>query len=394
MRLRMKTLALLLALLALPSATVNAQDITVFEGSLIESVEVSGLPFDQLSPGLRQDINALGGQRVSSVFIADLARRIEGERPDVVAAVRGVPRPGENVRLIFLVARINDDRDLLSNINARYTIEAVEIAGIPESRISQALRDDLHALTGKRLDPDEADRLDERLEAELPDFEVQRKISRGAQSGQIRLIFEISEVEPPPWIPFTPSRSKFVYHSDLGWSGLLDIPMGGRHHRVTLGVAFGNDDDLIEEYSGYGLRFESRKVATERLGIRLEFARFRQSWREITMSALDADPRIPEAYRTRVTVEPAVTFAFNSHVRVMGGVSISELESQSRAPASQMASAAIGGIYYTVGSDPRTGNGPGSTARSGSATRRRGGRVRPPLALPSDRFEGLDGLGS
>ena len=114
-----------------------------------------------------------------------------------------------------------------------------------------------------------------------------------------------------------------------------------------MGLAFGNDDDLIEEYSGYGLRFESRKVVTERLGIRLEFARFRQSWREITLSALDADPRIPEAYRTRVTVEPAVTFAFNSHLRVMGGVSISELESQARSPESQMASAAIGGIYYS-----------------------------------------------
>ena len=230
---RMKTLALLLALLALPAAIVTAQDINVFEGSLIESAEVSGIAVDKLSPGLRQDINALGGQRVSSALVAELEQRIEAERPEVVAAVRGVARPDGNVRLIFLVARINDDRDLQSNINARYTIEAVEITGVPESKVTQALRDDLHALTGKRLDPDEADRLEERLEAELPDFDVQRKIARGTQSGQIRLIFEISEVEPPPWIPFTPSRSKFVYHTDLGWSGLLDIPMGGRHHRAT-----------------------------------------------------------------------------------------------------------------------------------------------------------------
>jgi hypothetical protein len=354
---RMKTLALLFVLLALPFATISAQDIAVFEGTLIESAEVSGLPFDQLSPGLRQDIKSLGGQRVSSAVIAELTGRIEAERPDVVAAVRGVPRPDGNVRLIFLVARINDDRDLLSNINARYTIEAVEIAGIPESKVSQALRDDLHALAGQRFDPDQADRLEERLEAELPNFEVRRRIARGTQSGQIRLIFDVSEVEPPPPIPFTPSRSKLVYHSDMGWSGLLDIPMGGRHHRVTLGFAFDNDDDLIEEYSGYGLRFESRKVGTERVGVRLDFSSFRQSWREITLTEVESDPHIPDAYRTRITLEPAATFAITQHVRVTAGVSFSELESLSRAPESQMASAVVAAIGYTSGSDPRTNKG-------------------------------------
>ena len=123
---------------------------------------------------------------MSGALVAELAARIEAERPEVVAAVRGVPRPDGKVRVIFLVARISEDEDLVSNINARYTVEAVEIAGIPETRVSQALRDDLQALAGKQLDPDEAERLEDRLEAELPDFEVRRKISRGTQSGQIR----------------------------------------------------------------------------------------------------------------------------------------------------------------------------------------------------------------
>ncbi len=357
MWLSMKTLALLLALLALPCRTISAQDLAVFEGTLIESAEVSGLPFDQLSPGLRRDINALAGQRVNSELVAELARRIETERPEAVAAVRGVARPDGGVRLIFLVARISDDRGLLQDINARYTVEAVEIAGIPESRVSQALRDDLHALTGQRLDPHEADRLEERLEAELPDFEVRRRTVRGTQPGQIRLIFDISEVEPPPWIPFSRSRSKFVYHSELGWSGLLDIPMGGRHHRVTPGFAFDNDDDLIEEYSGYGLRLESRKVGTERLGVRFELSRFHQSWRESTLLALQSDPRLPGAYRTRVTAEPAATFAFNQYVRITAGVSITELELESGAPQSQMASAAVAAINFSSGSDHRRSRG-------------------------------------
>lgn len=346
-RFAMKTLGMLIALLVTPLQVANAQQLDLLEGAPIESTEVSGLAFDQLSPGLRQDINALVGSRLSRDRVEELAARIEAERPDVVAAIRAVSRPDGSVRVIFLVARISDDQDLASNINARYTVESVEIAGIPETEVSQGLRDDLQALVGNRLDPDEAERLDVRLEAELPGYEVKRRISRGTQSGRIRLIFELSEVEAPPWIRFASSRSKVVYHSKQGWSGVLDIPMGGpRNHRVALGLVFGNDDDLIEEYSGFRLRFESRKVATERLGLSVELSRFRQTWRPETASAVASDPRIPETYRSRLTVEPSVTFAFNPRVRVTAGVSVSELESLSRSPDSQMASSAVASISY------------------------------------------------
>jgi hypothetical protein len=124
-------------------------------------------------------------------------------------------------------------------------------------------------------------------------------------TGRLR----VQREEGTRWIPFAPSRSKFVYHSEQGWSGALDIPMGGRHHRVTAGFSFSNNDDLVEEYSGVRVAFESRKLATDRLGARIEIARFNNTWREPTLFALAADPTIPEPYRTRLTVEPSVTFA-------------------------------------------------------------------------------------
>jgi len=165
----------------------------------------------------------------------------------------------------------------------------------------------------------------------------------------------ISKAEPPPWIRFAPSKSKFVYHSDYGWTGGLDIPMGSSRHRVTLGLAFGNDDDLIEEYSGVGLRVESRKVATDRLGLSLEISKSRQTWQEATLTAIASDPAIPEAYRTRLMVEPLVTFAFSPHVRLTAGVSISELESLPRSPESQMASAAVASLGYDQRWEPASG---------------------------------------
>jgi hypothetical protein len=248
------------------------------------------------------------------------------------------------------------EQDLASNINARYTVESVEISGVPEERVSRMLRDDLQALVGNRLDPDEAERLDDRLAAELPGHEVRRRMSRGSQPGSIRLVFDVTQAERARSIPFAPSRSKVIYHADLGWSGALDIPIGGPRTRATVGLAFGNDDDLIEEYSGYGFRIESREVATGRLGASLEVSRHHQTWRPETLSALAADPRIPETYRTRLTVEPLVTFAFSPRVRVTAGISVSELESLSQSPASLMANAAVASIGYDQRWVPASGS--------------------------------------
>jgi hypothetical protein len=342
----MRTLAVLIALLFVPCVNARAQEPDAPEGAQIASAQVSGFDFDRLSPGLRQSINALVGNPLNREALRQLAARIEAEHPDVVAAVRSVAAPNSEARVVFLVARISDDRQLGENINARYTIERVEIEGVPEANISQALRDDLQALVGSRLDPDQAEQLDKRLGAELPGYDVRRRMSRGSQPGRLRLVFDVSKSEGARWLRFAPSKSKLVYHSDQAWSGYLDIPLGGRDHRVRLDLPLGNHDDLIEEYSGYGVRVESRKVGTERLGVNLELSRFRQSWRPTTLSALEADPGIPEAYRIRSTVAPSLTFAVTPRVRVTAGVSVSELEPLERSSESQMANAAVASIGY------------------------------------------------
>jgi len=344
---RTLTLLLLLASIAAPSSKASAQEPEPAEGTRIESAEVSGLALDQLSPGLQRDIEALKGDRFERGRINRLAQRIEEEHPDVVAAVRTVPRPDEEVRVIFLVARISDDGDLASNINLRYAVESVEVEGIAYTEISQVLRDRMQRLVGGKLEADEADDLIARLEAERPGYDVSRRIERGSRPGRIRVVFEFSESERLRWIPFARSRSRYVYHSDQGWSGVHDIPMGGRDHRVTLGFAFSNTDDLIEEYSGVRVRFESRRVGTERFGLGLEVSRFNNTWREPTQLALAANAAIPEPYRTRLTVEPRATVAFTRHLRATGGISFSNLVSLSHSPDSQMANAVVGGLAYT-----------------------------------------------
>jgi outer membrane protein assembly factor BamA len=212
-----------------------------------------------------------------------------------------------------------------------------------------------------------------RLEAELPDYDVSRRIRRGDASGRIRVVFEVARSERSRWLRFTPSRSKVVYHEDQGWSGVIDVPIGGRRSsQVNVGFVLGNDDDLIEEYSGYRLRFENRSAGTERLGVGLELSRFSQDWRDATLAALEATPDRPHAYRTRITVEPKVTFAITPRLRVSAGVSTSELKPLAIESVSQHANAFVTSIGY----DHSWGRGRDTTDAGSSSTRRRFDRIR------------------
>ena len=320
----MKQLALLLVLLALP-AIAGAQETDAPEGTVVKQAEVSGLDFGRLSPGLRQSIEALSGKRLDRKEVGELATRIEQEHPDTVVAFRAIAQGGE-ARVVFLVARINQHPELEININARYIVESAEIAGVPEDRVSADLRDEVQELVGNRLDSDEAERLDRRLEKALPGYDVRRRISRGSERGRVKVVFEVTEGESLRWLHFAPSRSKLIFYEDQGWSGVLDIPMGGRDNRFTLNLVASNTDDLIEEYSGVGIRFESRKVVSERLGISLELSRMNDSWEQSTLDALALNPQIPPAYETRTTIASALTFALTRHFRVSGGISAIELD--------------------------------------------------------------------
>ena len=251
----------------------RSERVAVPEGTVISSAQVTGFDIDRLSPGLQQDIRNLAGTPLKQERLDELAARIEAERPRYVAAVRTVMDPDGQARVFFVVGRQgepgHDD-----NVNARYVVEHADITGVPDAELTQALRDDLQALVGKRLDSGDADRLQERLERDLPDYEVSRRIERGSEVGRIRLVYEARKKEPPNWLRFEPLRSNLLYHSDHGWGGFWDFNIGDRTIRFTPIFALDNADDLVEEYSGYGLRFETRKLGTRRLGASFEWSWF------------------------------------------------------------------------------------------------------------------------
>jgi surface antigen Omp85-like protein len=341
----MRTIGLLITLLAVSPQAATDQKVVVPEGTIIASAQVTGFDIERLSPGLREEIRTLAGTPLNQQRLDELAVRIEAERPRYVAAVRAVMDPDGRARVFFVMGRqLEPDRD--DNVNARYIVEQADITGVPDDELTQALRDDLQALVGKRLDSGEADRVRERMERELPRYEISRRLRRGSEVGHIRLEYEARKRELPQWLRFEPLRSKALFHSEQGWGSYLDLGIGDRTIRFTPLVAIDNADDLVEEYSGYGLRFETRKLGTRRLGASLEWSRFDQDWRAATLDALALEPEIPSPYDTRSTITPLLKFAFSPDLSVAAGVSISELEPLFPATESRMANAAVASIGY------------------------------------------------
>jgi hypothetical protein len=341
----MTRLALLVTMVLWPLSGAHAQEIEPPDGTRISSAQVSGLDMDRLSPGLREDIGKLAGTQLDRSRLRDLASRIETEQPRYVAALRITADSDGSARIVFVVGRMRDQENQ-ANVNARYIVDEVEIRGIDEARLDRTLRDDIHALVGKPLDSEEAERLLTRLKDALPDYTVLRRTARGSQPGRIKLIYDLIRPESARWLRFEPVDANALFHSDQGWGANLVLGLGGDDFRVTPIIPIDNGDDLIEEYSGFGLRFESRKVGTERLGVFFEWSTYDQEWRDVTLAALALRPDIPGAYRNRMSVTPLVKFAFTPQVSVGGGVAITELDSLVEPGPSRMANSGIGFVRF------------------------------------------------
>ena len=354
----MRIAGLLLPLLLLPLAPAQAQEIEPPDGVRIASVQLSGLDLTRLSAPLQDDINALAGTPLSRQRLRELAARIETEQPRYIVGVRATQDPDGGARVFFVVGRMRD-QGREPNINSRYVVESVEIRGVPNRDLDPMLRTDLYALAGRPLDSDEADRLETRMRDALHGYDVQRRTTRGSVPGTIRVIFTAARAEWAQWLRFEPIEANALFHSDQGWGANFPISMGGRDFHVTPVFAVDIGDELIEEYSGFALRFESLKLGTERLGLFFEWSNFDSSWRTPTFAALTFDPRIPPPYRNRMNVTPVLKFAITPQLTLGGGVSITELdpllelpEGLLGAPDGQMANAAVGSLSFARRSPP------------------------------------------
>jgi hypothetical protein len=320
----MRTLALFVALLMLPALPASAQETEPPEGTPIKGAQVSGFDLGRLSPGLQTAIARLAGTPLDRQVLRDIAARIEEEQPQYVAAIRAAQNPDGEAWVVFVVARIRSQvRDV--NVNSKYVVEDAAIRGVSDRDLDPELVKELQALVGKPLDSEAAERIATRLRQAFPNHDVSWRSARGDQSGSVRLVYDVARIEYARWLRLEPPQSALVFHSDQGWGAYVPLSIAGGAFRFSPVFAFDNGDHLIEEYSGFGLQFEARKLGTDRLGFSFDWSTYDQDWKEETVAAMALNPQLPALYGDRDSVTPLIRFNITPQLMAAGGVGITEL---------------------------------------------------------------------
>ncbi|MBI4471571.1 MAG: BamA/TamA family outer membrane protein [Acidobacteria bacterium] len=95
---------------------------------------------------------------------------------------------------------------LLIQAGTLTTIESVEISGIAESSVSQALRDDIQKLVGQKYDQTAVEDLTTRIESELPGYIAASKLMPGSDAERMKLVFVVVKRDTDPVRPGDPDE--------------------------------------------------------------------------------------------------------------------------------------------------------------------------------------------
>jgi hypothetical protein len=234
------------------------------------------------------------------------------------------------------------------NVNTRYTVESVELAGDNPPGISTGLRGELTRLVGAKLNPAALDDLATRIRQELHVRAVTHRLLRGQTPEHVRVVFVVRGTPAK----FEASVPKLVYRSDGGISGLVEGTATVGSHAFTFG-GVSDGDDLAERYSGIVARYEDKRLGSDRVRFRLDFESYRDQWSPSTVDALDqpgAENDTSGIYRTRQNIEPLVTLVLarsgSGMVNLTVGTSFERFQTQLPAARTESANAMVTTLRY------------------------------------------------
>lgn len=224
------------------------------------------------------------------------------------------------------------------NVNSRYTVESVELHGTSESRISLRLRKEIMRLTGEKLNPSYLEELARRIRKELNVRTVTPHILRGDTPECVKVVFE-AKGRPRS---FELSVPKFLYHAKQGWSAAVEGTLEVADNRFTGGIV-SDGDALPERYAGVYARYESPRMAADRVRFVLLGETYHQQWNRATRMA--ATPALP-TYRARHNIEPALTVAVAGPLTLSVGASFQRIEPEIPAASPEAANAVVTTLRY------------------------------------------------
>jgi hypothetical protein len=225
----------------------------------------------------------------------------------------------------------SQDADI--NVNTRYTVESVIVAGKgwrtnlqseTNDKISSGLRKDLMALIGTKLNPSILATLSSRLKKDFGAREVTHRLLRGETPEHVTVEFDVKQ----PRGSVDLNVNQFVYNSKLGWSGSGEA--GFTVDRNSLGFGLVSDGDwLLERYAGVSARYENKHPGTDRVNLRMQFGSYHEQWNNNTLEAAAANPTVTSApYRSRQDFAPSAAIAIAKPLTLEVGARVERFENQ------------------------------------------------------------------
>ncbi len=226
------------------------------------------------------------------------------------------------------------------NVNTRYTIEAVELVGNGDFKLSRGLQSAIAGLTGARLDFSLLGELADRIRTELHAKVVTHRIQRGTIPDHVKVVFEITR----RMVELNVSVPRFLYHSRQGWTGQAEAAVTIGSNQAAFGVVSDNDE-VVERSTGIYGRYERRRLGSNRLRGRFLYEGYRSRWNPATLTAMAAgDPAT--RYRTRQNFEPELSFALTRNVALELSASFQILEPQQSVGQNEAVNALKAGVRY------------------------------------------------
>jgi hypothetical protein len=247
------------------------------------------------------------------------------------------------------------------NVNTRYTVETVVVAGDGwtttlasaadrDEKISTGLVKEITALIGEKLNPSVLEDLARRLRKEFHARTVEHHVLRGKSPDFVQVVFDVT-LRPTRFDITVP---KFLYNAKQGWSGAVEGTATVKHNGFTLGLV-SDGDELVERYSGLVARYENSRIGTDRVHLRFQFETYHEQWNPATAAGfLPAETasaaRLQEntvgLYRTRENFEPEVTFVVAKPLTLSVGASFQRFQEQFPTAQPESANALISTLRY------------------------------------------------
>ncbi len=233
----------------------------------------------------------------------------------------------------------NDEKALQDlNVNAKYTVESVQVSGQKNWHISDALRSEVDKMVGSKLDYPALDRLAERIKKELHAPSISVNVGKGTVPDHVVVNFEVPKEHQQP---FELHVAKFLYDSRLGWSGEGAASTTIKGNTFSFGMISDNDT-MVDRYAGIKAKFERKRVGTDRLRIRFEFDSFHDQWNSSTLVASDG----AGLYRSRQVFSPEATLVIAAPLELDLGTSFSRFQPEQLGARTESSNAVVSTLRY------------------------------------------------